>query len=533
MLIYFVLIPILISVFLYLCPSFRLGRALVFLVQTGLFVAGIYLFMLTQEAEVTTYIGNYTGLLGITLRADELSAIFVMLTVFIFLMVMLYSFKEQKSRLYWFLIFIMEGALMGLFLTRDLFNIFVLTEVASVVAAILLMYNRNNRSMYDGMVYLMVNVIVMQLFLFGVGYIYMLTGLLDLAYSGYAMAYLDRSQLVLPFALIMTAVAAKCGLIPIFTFLPKVHSIPKAPATVAAILSGLQVKVGLYLFLRFRHMFSVIDVDVLFIVIGVATAIFGIVLAVSQTSFKRILAYSTIAQVGLILVGLSVDQPYSYVGSIYHMVGHAVAKAGLFLSAGILIEAYGTGNVTKIKGVFRRMPLVGAGISLAILGITGAPFFSGNISKYFMMVNVSPLLFILITVINLGTIIVFIRCAKMLFGQPTTEEPAVSNIVRVDMCKQISVLILGVLCFVGGAWGLDSIYILFGRELSISPWSFVEKTLIVLASWGVGIVLVHKILPRCQTKLDMLVRFDLNFRKICASIGGMFALLLIVVGFLT
>ncbi|MCL2426734.1 MAG: hypothetical protein FWD05_10415 [Oscillospiraceae bacterium] len=498
-----------------------------FLVQAGLFVAAIYLFVLTQEAEVTTYIGNYTGLLGITLRADELSAIFVMLTVFIFLMVMLYSFREQKSRLYWFLIFIMEGALMGLFLTRDLFNIFVLTEVASVVAAILLMYNRNNRSMYDGMVYLMVNVIVMQLFLFGVGYIYMLTGLLDLAYSGHAMAYLERSQLVLPFALIMTAVAAKCGLLPIFTFLPKVHSIPKAPATVAAILSGLQVKVGLYLFLRFQSMFSVIDVDNFFIIIGVMTAIFGIVLAVSQTSFKRILAYSTIAQVGLILVGLSVNQPYSYIGSVYHMVGHAVAKAGLFLSAGILIESCGTGNVTKIRGVFRRMPLVGVGISLAILGITGAPFFSGNISKYFMMANVNPLLFVLMTIINLGTIVIFIRCAKMLFGRPTDD-----NTVRVDMCKQISVLMIGILCLVGGIWGLDSIYILFGRELSISVWSFVEKTLIVLASWGVGILLVSKVLPRYQTKLDVLVRFDLNFRTICASIGGMFALLLIVVGFL-
>ena len=484
MLIYFVLIPILISVFLYLCPSIRIGRALVFIVQTGLFVAAVYLFTRTLEGEVTTYIGNYTGMLGITLRADELSAIFVMLTVFIFSIVMLYSFREQKSPLFWLLIFIMEGTLMGLFLTRDLFNIFVLAEVASVVAAILLMYNRNNRSMYDGMVYLMVNVIVMQFFLFGVGYIYMLTGMLDLDYSGRAMSYLESSQLVLPFGLIMTAVVAKCGLLPIFTFLPKVHSIPKAPATVAAILSGLQVKVGLYLFLRFRYMFDFIDADVFFIVIGVATAIFGVVLAISQTSLKRILAYSTIAQVGLILVGLSVNQPYSYIGSVYHMVGHAIAKAGLFLSAGILFEVYGTGNVTKLRGVFRRMPIVGIGMSLAILGITGAPFFTGNISKYFMMADVSTFLFVLISIINLGTIIIFIRCAKIFFGRPTegaTTEP-------VDMFKQISVLILGLLCVVGGVWGLDTMSMLFTTDVSISLHGFIEKTLIIVVSWGVGIL---------------------------------------------
>ena len=524
MLIYFVLVPVLIAVFLYLLPSFKVAKAIAVLIQGALLLAALRLFILAQEAPVIIYAGNYTSFLGIILQADQLASIFVILTVFVFLCVTVYSFNDKTNRLYWFLLFTLEGALIGLFLTRDLFNIFVLAEVTSVAATVFLMYDRNNRSVYDGMIYLMVNTVVMQFYLLGLAYIYMLTGFLDMGYATAALATLDRSQIALPYALVMVAIAAKCGVLPLFTFLPKVHSIPRAPVSVAAILSGLQVKSGLYLFLRFRDVFGGINMREFFLVIGIVTAVFGIVLALGQSDIRRMLAYSTIAHVGFIMVGLNLNTAYAHVGSVYYMVGHTVAKVALFLSAGVVIQSYKTGEVSEIRGVFRRMPIVGTAIALSILGITGAPFFSGNVSKYFMMDRSGILMYIVMTLISLGTIAVFVKFGAILFGKSAKE------IKQGDPVKQVSVLLLGITCLAGGIFGVELINLLFGVSVSISTAGFIGRLPILLGSWAAGYLFV-RYYARDNAGLRVIGRLDIGFRGICVSIGTLFALILTMVGF--
>jgi len=527
MLTYFVIAPILIAVLLYLVPFVRARQLIVALTQGALFAAAIYLFVRVGEGEIVTNVGDYRGVLGITLRADMLTAVFVLLTTLIFLIVAIYSFDEKKSKLFWFLLFIWEGAFIGLFLTRDLFNIFVLTEVATVAAAVLLMYNRGRRSMYNGLVYLLVNVLVMQFYLLGVGYLYMQTGVLDMDYIAAYVATLDRSQLVLPYALILTAIAAKCSILPLFTFLPKIHSIPRAPASVAALLSALQVKSGLYLFLRFQHMFGGIDSRELFLVLGVITAIFGVLMALMQTDIKRLLAYSTIAQVGLILIGLQIESAYAYAGSLYHIFTHAIAKAALFLTAGMLIRIYGTRDVTAMRGVMRQTPIVGIATILAILSIIGAPLFSGSISKYFIMADASFPLYLLMIFINLGTVTIFIKYAAILIGRPPGDlEP-----IRMEPFQLTTVILLGVLCLAGGVFGQHVIDLLFGFPVTVSTAGYLEKIAILVASVGVGL-LIYKHGIQDRAPIPILIRFDLGFRGICVSIGGFFALLLIVIGVL-
>jgi len=275
-------------------------------------------------------------------------------------------------------------------------------------------------------------------------------------------------------------------------------------------------------------MFAPMDASQVFLAVGAVTALFGVVLAVSQSNIKQMLAYSTIAQVGLILIGLNLDGAYAFFGSVYHMIGHAIAKAALFLSAGLVISVYGTGNVAEIRGVLRRMPIVGVGIILAILGITGVPFFSGNISKYFMMADVNFPLFALMVLINLGTIVVFIKYAQILFGKPPQEKAPQA----IDGFKQASVLFVSVLCLAGGVFGQVAMRLLFGVDLSLSFAGFLEKTLILAVSWVVGFFIVRYLIPRYREPLYRLGRLDLNFRKICISIGGFFALSLVVFGFL-
>ncbi|MCL2399767.1 MAG: proton-conducting membrane transporter [Defluviitaleaceae bacterium] len=524
MLIYFVIVPILLAVFLYLFPFERAARTIAILAQMGLVGASVYLFTLSRENSVVTAIGNYDDVLGIFLRADTLSAVFILLTSFIFFIAAIYSFNENKSRLFWFLLFIWEGSLIGIFLAGDFFNLFVLTEVATVTITILIMYDRNKRALYDGIIFFMVNIVVVQFYLLGLGYIYQLTGVLDLEAAGAAFQGLERSQMILPYALVMTFVALKCALLPMFSWLPKAHSTPGAPPAVSAVLSGLQIKGGVYLLIRFQAIFGDGAMPEFFLILGLTTALFGIILALVQVDFKRILACSTIAQIGLIVVAINIGNYYNYIGSLYHMVNHAVIKAALFLCAGMIVHSYGTRDITKIRGIMRQMPLVGISMILALLGIIGMPFFNGSISKYFMMYHVEGPLFWIMLLINLGTIMIGIKLSAMLFGRLEEKEKPTQDILQL-----ISVLILGLMCFGLGVFGESVMLILFNGEFRMDWFGYLEKSAIFAASLVVGYFIFNKFIKN-NPYLKTIREIELGFRGMCVTMGVFFALILLVAG---
>ena len=518
MLTYLVIVPIVIAVFLYLFPWEKAARIGAILAQTGLVGAAFYLFQITRERDVIVAIGHFEDIMGIILRADALSSVFILLTAFIFLLVVLYSFSAEKSRLFWFLLFIWEGSLIGVFLTWDLFNIFVLMEVMTVVVAILIMYDRDNRSMYDGIIYLMVNVIVIQFYLLGLGYIYRLIGVLDIEAAAAAVQYLDSRQLALPYALMMTFVALKCALLPLYSWLPKAHSTPGATPAVSAVLSGLHIKGGVFLFIRLHRIFEPVSVSWFFLVLGLTTAAVGVILALTQSNIKKILAYSTVAQVGLIIAGLSMGAVHNYMGSLYHAINHALFKGALFLFAGMVIKVYGTKDVNKIRGVLKRMPLMGFAAVLAILGMVGMPLFNASISKYFMMYDVGPLLNGVMTVINLGTIVIFMKFSAILFGNSEGES------VKFCFLQQVSVLTLGILCLLFGVFGQQLIWILFGWEAQVNLYGYLEKSAIFAVSVVVGYFIYQKMI-----KGRTFFQFDMGFRGMCAAMGVFFGLILVVV----
>ena len=526
MLIYFVIVPILIAVFLYLFPFEKIARIIAISVQTGLLGATFYLFYLTREQDLVTVVGDYDGILGIALRADALSSVFVLLTAFIFLMVALYSFSDKNSRLFWFLLFIWEGTLIGVFLAGDLFNIFVLTEVATLIVSVLIMYNKNNRSMYDGLIYLMINFVVIQFYLLGLGYLYRILGVMDMEAVSLAIRYLQDGQLVLPYALIMTFIALKCALMPLFSWLPKAHSTPGASPSVSAVLSGLHIKSGIYLFLRFQYIFEGVAVREFFIVVGLVTAVIGVAVALSQRDIKRILAYSTIAQTGIIVAGLSTGNIYNYMGALYHIINHAIFKSALFLSAGIIVRTYGTRDIYKIRGVVKRMPVVGIASILALLGIIGMPAFNGSVSKYFLTHGLDNLTNVIMIIINFGTVMVFIKYGSIFIGKAKQDCKPFER----DMWKQVPLIILGGLCLVFGVFGEYFMFFLFNWEAYVSVLGYLEKSLIFAISLIVG-VLIFKYWKKDGDLLVRISEIDLGFREMCAAIGVFFGMILVVAGF--
>jgi multicomponent Na+:H+ antiporter subunit D len=577
MLSFFVTIPIIVAVFLFILPLKKTARIIAAAAQAALFGFAFYVFLLCKDGDIVTRVGNYEGFLGIILKADNLTSVFLMLTSFIFLVVTIYCFNENFSRLFWFFLFVWQGLLNGVFLSNDMFNIFVLVEVATVVVAALIMYNRDNRSMYDGMVYLMINIVAMQFYLFGVGYLYKLTGTLDMTAAAQAIGHLEKSSLVLPYGLIITAISLKCALTPLFTWLPKAYT-PSTPSGVTAILSAVHAKVGIFLFIRFQTLFAEIMITEFFLLIGVITGIVGAVFALSQTDVRLILAYSTISQIGLIMVGLNVSDIHFYTGGVYHIFNHALFKSALFLCAGIITHAYGTRDVTQIRDVLRRYPLVGAATIMAILGIIGTPFFNGSISKYFITSDSEWLIRGPILLINLGTIIVFIKYSTMLFGTQwdnrllrllrmpinvssiqrrgqQCEENAISadslsdthvdahvstpcdgaDVVKtgepppsVPVSQQVAILSLGILCLAGGIFGEQFVEFLFNVEVNVDAAGYVEKTGLFALSVVIG-YLIYRYLVDRHPFFKRIRGFDMSFRWMCGSIGGFFAVMLIIV----
>jgi len=520
---YYVIAPVLIAAFLFLASTNNTARILAIFFQMALFIASVHLVLVTRDAEVFTFVGNYEGALGIVLRANHLSADFVFITTLIFLAISVYSYKEKRNMpLFWFLLFLMEASLIGLFLSGDLFNIFVLVEVSTTVTLILVMYSRGKRNMFNGMLFLMANVVAAQFYLFGLGYIYMVAGTLDIRLATEVLATLEPRAQILPYALIMSSVAFKCALLPFFSWSPKVRVYLGTPTVVQAVLSGLQVKSALYLFIRFQDVFQTVAIQEFFLVIGIISAVFGAFLAICQTNVRMILAYHTISQVGLIIVGISINHAYSNVGGLYHIFSHAVFKTTLFLSVGVIAHSYGTDDVYKIRGVLKRMPVVGVSAAAAVLGITGAPFFIGSVSKYFISYDIPPFLNVITVLISLGTIISFAKFSTMFFGNTDIQ----GDVPSPEKCKTVPISLLGSICLGGGVFGTQLIFFLFRHEVNMVLSSYIQKSLVFLISVGIGwLVYAHVI--KGNEALKRFGGINFSFKSICAAIGCFMAVILV------
>lgn len=517
----FIISPIFTAVMIYIFQGKRAKLAALFL-QAILLATAIANFVhVKYYGIVVQHIGGWEQYSGIALRADLLASVMVMLTAFMFLAMLAFNYaKEYVNHLFLFLFLVLQALIMAVFLSQDLFNIYVLVEVSTIIVSILIMFKKDSQSIYDGMVYLLVNIVAMILFLFGVGYIYKIFGVLDMSAVQNRMKLIEHPQtVIIPYALMMTAVGLKSALLPLFSWLPKAHGTPSAPSIVSAVLSGLYVKGGVYLFIRIQEMYAgMIDTSEYFMLMGFLTGVVGFVLALSQTDIKLILAYHTISQIGLIMIGLSYPSEYTYWGAVYHIINHAFFKSTLFLTAGIIIEEYGTRNLWEIKGVFKRMPLIASASVLAILGITGAPFFNGSISKYFIQAGMKgTVLEYGILFINLGTIVSFIKYSSMFWGTGHSEKS------HIDIYRRTVTVLLAAICFIGGIFGQSFISLLFNFKVSIDWISYAQKAAIYIVTLAVGTLIYKKVIAKSRI-LYRVREIELGFNDICVSMTFFFSM---------
>ena len=494
-----ILVPILFGVILYKAPI-KVGKGIVLVVQGYLSLASVLL--LKQNMEEGTFyqvLGGDNAILYNTLRGDRISLIFVCLSVFLFTMAFLYAVRVEEyfNKKFLLLFLVLQGTLNGIFITDDIFNLFVLIEVSTVLATVLIMFKREGRNAFDGVFYIVMQIVTMMFFLFGIAYIYRTFGVLNFTEMARLMELgVPRETLLLPFAFLMTGIALKIGFFPLFSWVTHAYGNQSAPFPVLAILSGLFVKSSLFFVIRMHGMFyPTLDFRTFFIALGLVTGVVGAVKALAQKDIKLMLAFSTISQIGLITMGIFDGGVTAYYGAVFHIINHALFKSLLFFTAGIIVREYKTSHVNEISGVFKRMPAVGFATLIGILGITGFPFINGSMSKYWIMAEASPMMEMAMWAVNAGTILVFVKYGMMLLGTSPVK-------VKTEPVKTGVVVFMGLVCIGVGIFAANIMTVLFDVNLSIDWTSFGLKGLI----YGALVLAAHGVYRWALSKTELLYR---------------------------
>jgi multicomponent Na+:H+ antiporter subunit D len=341
-------------------------------------------------------LGGWGAPLGIELYVDGLAALLLALTAVVGAATSLHArvyFSRRGEAAFWPLWLFVWAGLNALFVSDDLFNMYVALELVSLGAIALVALAGSRAATVAAMRYLVVSMMGSLLFLLAAAVLYTGTGTLSLS--------LMASGTIPPLTLTTALAAASVGLLmktavfPFHAWLPPAHA--SAPAPASAILSALVVKASFYLLLRLWLQLGAATAapaaaTVLLGALGTAAILWGSALALRQTRAKRLVAYSTVAQVGylLLLFPLLMDgdgawsRPAWY-GGVYQAVAHGVAKAAMFLAVGTMAYAVGTDRLRRLAGLAYRMPVTFTAFGLAGLSLVGLPPSGGFVAKWLLL----------------------------------------------------------------------------------------------------------------------------------------------------
>lgn len=343
--------------------------------------------------------GGWSSVVGVTFRIDAFTALAVVLVLLLTLLIDIYNYHEATDDIatpvpggFRMLVMIMAFSMIGMIYTDDLFNMYVFMEILSITSCAIVTISRNPENLYAGLKYLIIGTVGSVTVLFGIATLYMVSGSLNMSVVGSDILSLWDQYPInvrVALALMLTGFAIKAAIFPLHTWLPDAHS--SAPTPSSALLSGIVVKV--YLIGAIKLLLVVFGADLLGATllprvigfVGLSAMIFGSAFALGQTKVKRILAYSTVAHLGYIIVGVSLLTPEGTTAGLFHLVAHATMKTGLFLAAGLVIHHTGKSSVEEFAGVGYRMPFTMTVFTICALGMIGIPGTAGFMSKWYLI----------------------------------------------------------------------------------------------------------------------------------------------------
>jgi multicomponent Na+:H+ antiporter subunit D len=380
--------------------------------------------------------------IGISLAIDGWSWFVAFIVALVGLLSLVFSSaymrRETGQGSYYVLFMLLLAALIGFVFSGDLFNQFVWLEVFSVAAFALTGFHFNDRTSVEAAFkYLITNSIAALFIAIALSLLYMQTGALNLAHI--STAFQPTPAGIVALGLLIAGYGVKAALVPWHFWLPDAHT--AAPGPVSAVFSGALIKVGIYAVARNLFMLApenlFLAIRMPLLILGAAGILIGGIQMIQQDLIKRILAYSSVAQMGYILVGLAIGTPLALGAAAMHILHHALAKSALFMGAGVLTWRADVHRLRESPALARRMPVTFAVFALAGLSLSGMPLFSGFISKTMLeeaaleahlgWVATTAILGSLLTFTGIARLLWSVFLSEMKQGAPQPKEGALAK----------------------------------------------------------------------------------------------------------
>jgi len=382
-------------------------------------------------------VGNWSIRVGIILVLDGLSSLLLLAISVVSAAAMLFSarYMEQytaKAK-YLSLFMLMVAGMNGVVLSGDIFNLFVFLEIASLASYSLVGFGCEHEELEASFKYMVLGSVASSLILFGIALVYGNTASLNMACVSKAIQSSGlNAGLTFALSLFIAGFGLKAALVPFHAWLPDAH--PSAPAPISAMLSGVLIK-ALGVYALCRVLFNIFGVSVslgwLLVALGLLSMIAGAFLGIGQWDFKRLLAYSSISQMGYVILGIGLGATLiakkanpawaslAILGGLLHLVNHAVYKSLLFLTSGSVEMSTGTRQLREMGGLAQRMPVTRATCTVASASIAGIPPFSGFWSKLILVIAAVQAGFYwiaaIIVFVSLCTLIMYLKVQRYAF----------------------------------------------------------------------------------------------------------------------
>ncbi|WP_112180586.1 MULTISPECIES: Na+/H+ antiporter subunit D [Paraliobacillus] len=461
----FLMLPILLPMFIgtlliFFAKKHKLQRVIAgtaAIAQLGVAIYLGYIVYVDASQIITLEVGDWSAPFGIVLVADMLATMMVLLSSIVGVVCLFFAFKtihseREKFYFYPFYFFLLTGV-NGAFLTGDLFNLFVFFEVMLIASYVLIVHGGTGYQLRESFKYVVMNMVASAFFLVGLALLYATTGTLNMADLAERVQVMGQEGILNVIAIVFLFVfGAKGALFPLYFWLPKSYYGP--PAAISALFGGLLTKVGIYAIIR---MFTLIFIHntgfthTIILALAGATMFFGVLGAVSQFDFKRILSYHIISQVGYMVMGLGIYTQLALAGAIYYIAHHIIVKSALFLFAGATEKITGTTDLKKMGGLLKTHPWVGWLFFISAMSLAGIPPLSGFFSKFALILSaIQEQSYVIVTVALVVGILTLFSMMKIFmyafWGEPTIPVEKVNRKEMFSLLRPIIPLVALTVC---------------------------------------------------------------------------------------
>ena len=384
-----------------------------------------------DDQVVASRLGGWPAQVAVTLVADRLAAMMLVVSISVVAVVLVYSIGQQSSDehspAYHPVYLVLAAGLAQVFLAGDLFNLFVAFELLLVASYVLLTLEGTDSQVRSGVTYVVLNVLESTILLTGIGLVFAATGTVNMAELPARLADLPDGVQTGLNLLLLLAFGIKAAVFPLYFWLP--DSYPAAPSSMTAVFAGLLTKVGVYTIIRTETLLFPGGQSTLLLVIAGFTMIIGVLGAISHYNMKRLLSFHIVSQIGYMILGIGLGTQAAFAATVFYLLHQIPVKTSLFLVEGIIERETGSSSFDQIDGLAKRSGFLAVLFLVPALSLAGLPPFSGFLAKFALIrAGFDDASYVIVAVAIAGSMLTFLSMTKiwigLFWGEVRPEPPA-------------------------------------------------------------------------------------------------------------